>query len=67
MQLDPDQREWLYKEQQERLRWKRKLEHPPRTSPQWILAAIAGVILVVVIAVVASSDMLGEILARLRH
>ena len=67
MQVDPDQREWLYLEEQERLRWKRKLEHPSHTRPQWILTAAAGVILIVIIAIVASSDTFGEILARFRR
>jgi hypothetical protein len=65
MQVDPDQREWLQREEQERLRWKRKLEKQPRTRPQWILIAAAGVILAVVVAVVVSSDMFKDLLSRL--
>ena len=65
MQVDPDQREWLQKEEQERQRWKRKLERQPRTRPHWVLAATAGVILVVVVVVVVSSDMFNDLLRRL--
>ena len=64
MPVDPDQREWLYNEEQERLRWKRKLEHPPRTRPQWILGALAAVILLAVLGVLVSSDMFEDVLAR---
>ena len=67
MKVDPDQREWLVKEEQERVRWKRKLEKPPRTRPQWVLAAVAAVILIIVVAVLVSSDMLDEILVLLRR
>ena len=65
MQVDPDQREWLQREEKERLHWKRKLERQPRTRPHWILAAAAGIILVVVVVVVVSSDMFSDLLIRL--
>jgi hypothetical protein len=67
MQADPDQHAWLLQEEQERLRWKQKLARPPRTRPQWVLAAVAGVILVVVVVALISSDTFGELIAQVQR
>ena len=67
MQLDPDQREWLYQEEQERLRWKRKLQRQPATYTKWAPAAIAAVLLIVVLIAVVSSDTFGELISRMRR
>jgi hypothetical protein len=67
MQLDPDQREWLYQEEQERLRWQRKLRRQPRRHSKWIPAMIAALLLVAVTIAVVSSDTFGELITRMRR
>ena len=66
MQLDPDQREWLYQEQQERLRWKNKLQRHSHKRLKWVPAAVAVLLIALLIGVV-SSETFGELIARLRR
>jgi hypothetical protein len=65
MQFDPDQREWLYKEEQERLHWKRRLEQRPQSYSKWVPATAAGVVLLLLVAFIVSSDAFAELMTRI--
>jgi hypothetical protein len=67
MQLDPDQREWLYNEEQERLLWKRKLRRQPQKHAKWIAGAAAAVVALGIVTAIVTSDSFAELIARIRH
>jgi hypothetical protein len=67
MQLDPDQREWLYQEEQERLRWKRKLQRQPGKYQRWLPAAIACVMLLLIVTAIVTSDSFAELISKARR
>ena len=62
MQLDPDQREWLYKEEQERLRLQRRMRSARQNRANWAMVLAGAAVLVLLVAVIASSDTFAEML-----
>ena len=67
MQLDPDQREWLYREEQERLKMQRRMvrasEHP-RINSHWVGIIIAVAAVTGVLAYFVSIDDIRDLLSR---
>jgi hypothetical protein len=66
MQFDPDQREWLYQEQQERLRWSRRLRRSPQRGAKWRPVVIAVMTGLGVLAAILSSDSFADLLVQVR-
>ena len=62
MQLDPDQREWLYREEQERLRLQRRMRSARQNRANWALALAGAAVLVLLVAIIVSSDTFEEML-----
>jgi hypothetical protein len=62
MQLDPDQREWLYREEQERLRLQRRMKSARENRANWAMALAGAAVLVLLVAIIVSSDTFAEML-----
>ena len=62
MQLDPDQREWLYREEQERLRLQRRMRSARQNRANWALALAGAAVVVLLVAIIVSSDTFEEML-----
>jgi hypothetical protein len=67
MQLDPDQREWLYQEEQERLKFQRRMASARRTRTNWGAVLAGGAIIVVLVLLIVSSGTFAEMMSWLRR
>jgi hypothetical protein len=67
MQLDPDQREWLYQEEQERLKFQRRMASARRTRSNWAAVLAGSAMVVVLVLLIVSSDTFAEMIRWLRR
>ena len=62
MQLGPDQREWLYREEKERLRLQRKMMSARRNRANWTMALLGAAVFVLLVGIIVSSETFAEML-----